>query len=1460
MIDNVGFPEDWDYALRKIVIDDENPDILYLVTYRDVFRSMDEGENWANIHYSDISPWNSDDKHKGFFDFKITPWDEIRTAYLAGSKIYRIKGLENNEPEFIDISTDVLDIPNAGTRHGNPLRCEISMDKKFENMVWFFYTCEYDKGIGKSRFYRIVKFDGTAYSLIYEEGQSILAGYSDFKLEFNVSPSNQSVFYAGGTSIEKIKLLPNPTSNTMKDGTYPDDNCWVHDDIRDMQIFSDGTHDTLFIADNSGISWGTAFETGQTTCNYDFVWHWRHPCNSIENGLNITELYGIGIFNKSSELVAGGCQDLGHMLLNTDDWINFGGGDGSEIVWDTEEMNIFYYSEWQSGSISRTNDFGATSSSINSPTFGETGLFIPLELDPINNSILYSGKKELIKFSGVNDFNGNNITVETLYTLPHDSISDIEVVRSGNSRRIYFSTLRAYYDWAPPPIEGFENCLFKSIGDGNNLTFVDIGKNLDGCDGGFINDIEVKPDAISTIWVSFAVYSFDGDPKVFRTLDEGAHWEDYSPGLPPGLPVFKLKYDSRYGNLYAATDVGVFVRNVNSSEEWYPFNSNLPQKIVTDLEINPDFNAIYAATYGRGLWKSPLHCIYNSEPFYVNDDHLIWTTNQIREQTIIIPAGKILEIRNCTVFMPSDAKIVVERGGQLILDGGTLTSACNDLWWGVELQGDSRNIQTEQYQGKIIMRNEAVIEDARKAIFCGKNIENTYPDWNYTGGIIDATSSTLQNNKFGILIWRYNDQDRDYNCTLSECNFLTTKALKDGLPPRYFLTLIQVKGVTVEACDFINSVPDNIDYQDRGTGIFAYDGGFTVTYISIPGQIKRSKFKKLNYGILALNYEQDQPFVVNNTYFINNLTGVYASGLSEILLYDNDFTVPRAGYPTNRIFGGVYMNYCTGYTITENHYNGITPGGETNVGITVNNSGEDFNDIYKNYFTNMFIGILAQNINKSENDRQGLYILCNEFTTNEYDITVTADPWCSDLCGIARNQGTLAVPAGNLFSKTGIHDFSDYNNEKEWIDYYHHAVPLQGECPWKPEHYSRQTISLHGTDETYSPCPPLDFDLEDKIATINQYNASTILIDSLEAEKTQLVDGGSTIELNLEISQAQPSEAVELNDELLENSPYLSDTVLINVAGKEDVLLTEMVTDIMIANPQSAKSESVLEALESRENPLTEEMMDAILAGRDTVSEKETLEADLSHAGLQRELALNRLIDIFRQDSIDSRTDSIINLLQNHPTLSAKYRLMMIYLGQGDSIAARSTLDSIPAQFSMTSRQSIIHDHWNEWVDFILELQADSSNITDADSLQMALLLILSQNEDLPGCIANNALQFLSWTETEPHYVLPGDLLKNNPVRIKSGKEKNSETKSTIKLYPNPASGYIIVEYLPNQKSYNGLLQIFTSAGRLYYAMELNNNKHFQFIDTKDWPGGIYFYKYSCENSKAENGKIIIIK
>jgi len=58
-------------------------------------------------------------------------------------------------------------------------------------------------------------------------------------------------------------------------------------------------------------------------------------------------------------------------------------------------------------------------------------------------------------------------------------------------------------------------------------------------------------------------------------------------------------------------DVGVFYRDSNSTD-WVPFMKNLPNVIVNELEIFYPDQKIRAATYGRGLWESPLFHLANS--------------------------------------------------------------------------------------------------------------------------------------------------------------------------------------------------------------------------------------------------------------------------------------------------------------------------------------------------------------------------------------------------------------------------------------------------------------------------------------------------------------------------------------------------------------------------------------------------------------------------------------------------------------------------------------------------------------------------------------------------------------------------------------------------------------------------------------------------------------------------------
>ena len=349
---------------------------------------------------------------------------------------------------------------------------------------------------------------------------------------------------------------------------YPESR-WIHVDIRDMQIFSDSSgNDSLFLANDGGISWGAPFKDSHGNIS-DTLWYWEHPCASIENGLNVTEFYGIGLCGSEPDLVAGGCQDLPEMLDDNGKWVNFGVGDGSELIWNKSNKNIFYFSEWQYGYLYRTNNLGAGSDKFFD--MAKEGLFVPLELDPRDFSVLYLGLYKVYKFTGVNDFSGQ-VSHQTLWDFPY-GISDVEAVKAYvNARCLYVSTLKTY----DSSVSGYTECIYKSENNGSH--FSDISTNLTGCWNGYISDIEVDPDNKLHLWVSFALYSANTDQtkKVFTSSDGGTNWQDYSQGLPPGMTVFKIKLVPQYNFLLVKTDVGIFKRNLQDTA-WFPFSSNLPE-------------------------------------------------------------------------------------------------------------------------------------------------------------------------------------------------------------------------------------------------------------------------------------------------------------------------------------------------------------------------------------------------------------------------------------------------------------------------------------------------------------------------------------------------------------------------------------------------------------------------------------------------------------------------------------------------------------------------------------------------------------------------------------------------------------------------------------------------------------------------------------------------------------------
>lgn len=116
--------------------------------------------------------------------------------------------------------------------------------------------------------------------------------------------------------------------------------------------------------------------------------------------------------------------------------------------------------------------------------------------------------------------------------------------------------------------------------------------------------VEVDNDDPLNVWVTVA--GFEVGKHVYQTTDGGDNWTNITLDLP-NLPVNCIVHrdSSYYNTIYVGTDIGVYYHN-DTLPGWLPYNTDLPNVIISELDINYGENKMYAATFGRGVWKTDL--------------------------------------------------------------------------------------------------------------------------------------------------------------------------------------------------------------------------------------------------------------------------------------------------------------------------------------------------------------------------------------------------------------------------------------------------------------------------------------------------------------------------------------------------------------------------------------------------------------------------------------------------------------------------------------------------------------------------------------------------------------------------------------------------------------------------------------------------------------------------------------
>jgi hypothetical protein len=869
---------------------------------------------------------------------------------------------------------------------------------------------------------------------------------------------------------------------------------------------------------------------------------------------------------------------------------------------------------------------------------------------------------------------------------------------------------------------------------------------------------------------------------------------------------------------------------------------------------------------------------YDNETYVDIMSNEEWDFNIKFYNSIRIKSGNTLTVK-CKIIMSPGLKIIIEPGARLILDGGIITTECDEFWKGIEVLGNSGLIQNSLNQGHLIVRNNAIIEFAENAIFFGKEGEP-----NKGGGLVHASNSTFRNNLNCVKYLPYNYYSPTTgNEILNKGRFLNCEFLWDdnliGTVAHSAFDMNHINGVIITGCTIRDDRTTVINAHDRPYGVISLDAGYKITGRNI-GPLNSpihhtysetnydvSYFKNLREGVYAMNALSQNSITVDHTKFEDMIYGIHLSSVDNAILTRNkfDFTFSRPSDIT--VMHEMALSKSTGFTVEGNIFN-KQPATSFVEGALVYNSGFAANRIYRNTYENLYTANYANGENT--NDLSGLFqpsglqFLCNNYSfSKKHDEYVYTFPnGNGNGQGIRLKQGTSSEPAGNTFSlmnpgqgKAHIKS-TDFDN----IIYYAFNTPPQIPSVLDGGIGTQYTLSQNVCQSTFngyiSPNGGVLVNSTTQLQMLSDLQTIDVTYSQKANELSLLLASGDTQYLHDLVANLSNSNKQVVRNGLLNASPYLSETLLIELGEKTpNVFPPSWYKSIIEANVEIAQNKSFIYYLNNKPDPLAPGLVNNIIEyGLTHSTVRGTKMDELTDLNTEKAVNLNYLISNEISDSSEVNWTAYKEFIIQRDDIICRSQLADMYLGKGETMLCDSKLDDIDVHIN----EYMIDEVKQEMIDYstfkkyILGIIDSSSLILNLTLDQIELLSYVADN--FRGKSSVQAKNLLCYLTGQCEDLIVEYANNNKSAEVDAFVDMyNSEI--SLGINPNPNNGQFEVK-VPNECSILNVYVNDIQGRKVEFELE-SIASNIAKVEINDASSGIYLMTIECEG-KTYTSRVVI--